>query len=249
MTQYNILITSDVVCPWCYIGHTRLSKAISTHKTKFPDDTFSLKYIPYYLNPAAQVTDPNLPAFPVPSMNKREYYAQKFGPQQGKAIEARLIHAAAQDGLTFSFGGNTGPSRNAHRLVFYAQSHGGETAQNDVMLGLWRRYYEREVDITLLDVLVEVGVEAGLGSAEEVKEYLVSGRDAAKVDQLAEEQRREGISGVPNYLIQDQWEVSGAQEPKVFERLFLKWKEWEKDKGTVSTEFAKADEKGSGACL
>jgi predicted DsbA family dithiol-disulfide isomerase len=49
MTNYNIAITSDVICPWCYIGHTRLSKAIAQHKKTYPEDKFHLRYIPFYL--------------------------------------------------------------------------------------------------------------------------------------------------------------------------------------------------------
>lgn len=248
MTHYPILVTSDIVCPWCYIGHTRLTRAIEAHKSKNPSDTFHLRYLPFYLNPPPQLSSNSTPPFPVNSVNKREYYASKFGPERGKAIEERIVATAATEGLKFSFGGNTGVSRNGHRLVYYAQNHGGERAQNDVMLGLWKRYYEREVDITTLDTLVEVGVEAGLGSAEEIKEYLESGRDGVEVDRLAENSRMNGISGVPNYVLMDTWEVSGAQDPAVFEQLFERWKGMEADgkvKGFEQTE----GEKAGGACL
>lgn len=232
MTQYNIEITSDVVCPWCYIGETRLKKAIAAHKETNPDDQFRLTYKPFYLNPAAQVqattgSGPAPPPFPIPSIDRRSYYASKFGPQRAKQIEATMIQTSHAEGLDFKFGGKTGPSRNGHRLVRYAQTAGGEDAQNAVMHGLWRRYFEQEVDITTLETLVEVGVEAGLGTQEEVKAYLESGRDAKEVDEEAEEAREKGISGVPHYEIQGRWEVSGAQEPRAFEQLFRRWKEME----------------------
>lgn len=232
MTQYNIEITSDIVCPWCYIGHTRLSKAIAKHKETNPDDQFRLSYKPFYLNPAAQVhatggSGPEPPPFPIPSIDRREYYASKFGPQRAKQIEAMMIQTSHDEGLDFKFGGKTGPSRNGHRLVRYAQTHGGEDAQNAVMHGLWKRYFEQEVDITTLETLVDVGVEAGVGSAEEVRRYLESGTDAKTVDVEAEEARDKGISGVPHYEIQGLWEISGAQEPRAFEMLFKRWKDME----------------------
>lgn len=149
-----------------------------------------------------------MPAFPVQSVNKREYYATRFGAERAKEIEQRMIATFAGEGLSYDMNGATGISRNGHRLVYYAQHHGGEEAQNAVMLGLWRRYYEQAIDITKLDVLVEVGVEAGLGSTSEIKEYLESGRDGVEVDKLAEESRLNGISGVPNYVLMDTWEVS-----------------------------------------
>ena len=135
-----------------------------------------------------------------------------------------VVGAAAQAGLDFSFGGRTGPSRNGHRLVHYAQNHGGEEAQNKAMIGLWKRYFEQEVDITTLDTLVDVGVEAELGTADEIRRYLETGDDANLVDEEAEEARDKGISGVPNYEIQGVWEVSGAQDPSAFEQLFKRWK-------------------------
>jgi predicted DsbA family dithiol-disulfide isomerase len=224
MTVFDVQITSDVVCPWCYIGHTRLSKAIAAHQKSYPDDQFKLHYVPYYLQPP---TEPNPPPFPVTSKPRRQVYAEKFGPQRAKQIEEMMSEVSKGEGLNFKFGGNTGSSRNGHRLIYFAQSHGGEKSQNDTMLGLWKRYYEQEIDITQLDVLVDVGVEAGLGSREEIKEYLESGKDGEKVDQLAEEQRQNGITGVPNYVFQNKWQVSGGQEPSVFESIFKRWKDQE----------------------
>lgn len=159
-------------------------------------------------------------------------YASKFGPQRAKQIEAMMSQTSAAEGLNFKFGGMTGPSRNGHRLVHWAQNHGGEKAQNEVMLALWRRYFEQEVDITTLEALVEVGLEAKLGTKEEITEYLVSGEDGEVVDKLADEAPLKGISGVPNYEVNDHWEIQGAQDPLAFRKLFARWKELE-EKGQV----------------
>jgi len=224
MTKYDIEITSDVVCPWCYIGHNRLSRAIVNHKKTFPDDTFNLKYLPFYLNPPPQLQSNSIPPFPVTSRSRQEYYAEKFGPERAAQIFKNMSQVSASEGLNMKFGGKTGVSRNGHRLVHYAQNHGGEEAQNKTMLGLWKRYFEQEIDITELDVLVETGVEAGLGNSEDVKKFLESGDGGREVDLLAEEARGKGISGVPHYEIQGTWEISGAQEPAAFEAIFKRWK-------------------------
>ena len=216
-----------------YVGHTRLSKAITNHKKSFPEDTFHLKYQPFYLRPPPQLEDDSAPPFPVPSRPRQEMYAEKFGAERAAMIHRNMAQVSKAEGLNFKFGGMTGDSRNGHRLVHYAQQHGGEDAQNKAMLGLWRRYFEQEVDITKLDVLVETGVEAGLGTEAEVKKYLESGEGGKQVDILAENARMEGISGVPNYTIQGQWEVSGGQDPNVFESLFKRWKQMEEKQGAV----------------
>ena len=236
MTHFNIDVVSDVVCPWCYIGHTRLSRAIASHKRTFPEDTFTLKYQPFYLRPPPQLESNSVPPFPVESRPRQESYAEKFGPERAAQIFRTLGQVTKSEGLDFKFGGKTGVSRNGHRLVHYAQNHGGEEAQNNTMLGLWRRYFEREVDITELEVLVETGVEAGLGSGEEIKKFLESGDEGREVDLLAEEAREKGINGVPHYEIQNTWEVSGAQDPVAFETLFKRWKSMEeKEKSTHSS--------------
>lgn len=117
--------------------------------------------------------------------------------------------------------------RSSSRLVQYAKTHGGESAQNETMLGLWRRYFEQEVDITQLDVLVDTGVEAGLGSAEELKKYLESDDGCKVVDKEAAEARGKGIHGVPNYEVQNEYEISGAQDPVAFTKLFQRLKDRE----------------------
>lgn len=250
MSTYNITVTSDVICPWCYIGYNRLSNAITAHKQTYPDDKFNIKYLPFYLQPPPQYTSsgPVPPPFPVPSKLRRQMYAEKFGPERAKQIEAMMKQTSASEGLDFKFGGNTGPSRNGHRLVYFAQNHGGETAQMDVMLGLWRRYFEQEVDITTLDTLVEIGVEAKLGTKEEIKAYLESGKDGEAVDKIADEARYKGISGVPHYEINDLWEVGGAQEPLAFQQLFSRWKEMEK-KGQVSSSSPASKTASGNGCL
>lgn len=148
-----------------------------------------------------------------------------------------MSQVSKDEGLSFKFGGNSGQSRNGHRLVKYAQTHSGtsgEEAQNKTMLGLWRRYFEQEIDITRLDVLVEAGVEAGLGQEDEIKKFLESGELGHEVDEVAERERMKGISGVPHYEIQGVWEVSGAQEAPAFETLFKRWKDKEEGSEAVS---------------
>jgi predicted DsbA family dithiol-disulfide isomerase len=66
MTQFNIEIVSDTVCPFCYIGKKKLEKAIAEYKQRHPDsnDTFSMTWKPFYLNPDASKTGRLYPQFP-----------------------------------------------------------------------------------------------------------------------------------------------------------------------------------------
>lgn len=224
MTQYNINIISDVVCPWCYIGHQRLTRAISSHQSTHPSDTFTLTYAPFYLQPPPKY-DSSVPSslFP-PSVPRSEAFHERFGTQRTAQIIQYMGQLGAQEGLPFKFGGNTGSSRNGHRLIHYAKTHGGEEAQNKAMLGLWHRYFEQETDITRLDVLVDTGVEAGLGKPEDIKAYLESGKDVETVDKEAVKASMGGVNGVPHYTIQGKYEISGGQDPEVFKDIFDKIK-------------------------
>ena len=138
------------------------------------------------------------------------------------------------------------------------------------MMGLWRRYYEEETDITELDVLVSVGLEAGLGTETEVREYLLAEggkreealRDVRDIDRETEEASfGKGISGVPNYEIGlagekgPKYEVSGAQDPRLFEAVFGKFREMEesvkvhsKNNGTASGGVENGTELDGEAC-
>lgn len=111
MTKYNILITSDIVCPFCYVGHTRLSRAIKNHKAEYPDDEFSLSYVPFYLNPPSRAEGSFFPTGSS-SVDRRQYYATKFGPERAEQIFRTLGQVAKAEGLDFKFGGKTGSSRN-----------------------------------------------------------------------------------------------------------------------------------------
>ncbi|KAJ6096724.1 hypothetical protein N7486_007470 [Penicillium sp. IBT 16267x] len=231
MTNFKIQIISDSVCPWCYVGYRRLSRAINTHKASNPSDTFSLHWRAFYLNPKS-------PGFP--GLNKQEMYAEKFGAERSKAIFARLSAAGEGDGISFSFGGKTGSTRDSHRVIWYAgeeeakgtQPGGTATAtgtgvgglQTRVVENLFRAYFEEEKNITDVKVLIEAAVQAGLDGGE-VTKLLESGVGAEQVDAEAFTASRRLVSGVPHFTVQGKYVVEGADDPErfleVFERVKL----------------------------
>ncbi|KAK8058236.1 hypothetical protein PG994_008684 [Apiospora phragmitis] len=132
MTIITIDITSDPVCPWCYMGKIRLDRAISLYQKVYPGgrhDTFSIVWHPFYLEPDAPADTPGVPW--------AERHAQKFGgrrhdddggeTKEKEESEAKILHLRAQlaakgrqHGLKFSFGGKIGRTRDAHRLIALA---------------------------------------------------------------------------------------------------------------------------------
>ena len=133
-------------------------------------------------------------------------------------MQERLAQLGKSDGIDFKFGGKTGNTRDSHRLIQLGKAK-SPAVQTRVVEELFAAYFENEKDITSHDVLVDAGVKAGLNAAE-VKEWLGSGKGGPEVDKEVQEAYEQSISGVPNFTIQDQFEIGGAQEPADFVRLF-----------------------------
>lgn len=134
----------------------------------------------------------------------------------------RMESVGREVGISFSFGGKTGSTRDSHRLIRLGREKGNEV-QSKIVDALFEAYFEKEKDITNYDVLTEAGVKAGL-KAEEVKAWLEGGNGGKEVDAEVDQARRNGVHGVPNFTLQGKYEMGGAQEPEAFVRIFEKVK-------------------------
>ncbi|KAL8959017.1 MAG: hypothetical protein Q9183_005717 [Haloplaca sp. 2 TL-2023] len=219
MTNFTISIISDTVCPWCYVGKNKLDRAISTHRSSHPsstpDDTFSITWLPFYLNPDA----------PKPGVDKRQYYMSKFGPERTPLMFDRLAQVGKDVGIDFKFGGKTGNTRDSHRVIQLAKTK-GEGMQTKVVEELFRAYFEEEKDITSHEVLQAAAVKAGLPETE-TKEWLGSDKGGKEVDKEVKEAQMMAVSGVPHFTLQGKYEIGGAQDPEAFVQIFEKIKAME----------------------
>ncbi|GLW96720.1 DSBA oxidoreductase [Microtetraspora sp. NBRC 16547] len=182
----KIEIFSDVVCPWCYIGHARLKKAVQLF-----DGEVEVVHRPFQLAPdAVSNGEPLLPSL-----------ARKFGgPAQVEQMTRRVAQAAAEDGLELDFERAIQANTfEAHRLIWLAQraGRGAEAAE-----WLFRAHFEEGLDVgdpaTLAKLAAEMGITDTGEGADEVRAELARARDL-------------GISGVPLFLFEGQFAVSGAQ--------------------------------------
>ncbi|KAJ5984354.1 thioredoxin [Penicillium waksmanii] len=234
MTNFKIQIISDSVCPWCYVGFKRLSRAITSHKTQHPTDTFTIAWKAFYLNPSS-------PTYP--GKNKQEMYKAKFGAERVTAMFARLASVGESEGIHFSFGGNTGSTRDSHRLIWFAgelekkqqqeATSSGEAGaiggiQTRVVEKLFRAYFEEEKNITDKAVLSEAGISAGLDGG--AVRALLEDKDEAdeggeEVDAEAAAASRQLVSGVPFFEIQGKYAIEGADEPETFLEIFQRVKD------------------------
>ena len=198
----QIEIYSDVVCPWCFIGKRRLEQALET--TEYGNRAHNA-WRPFQLNPT----------MPKSGMDRRAYLDAKFGGAEARrAIEERIAKAGAADGIVFAFDRieRTPNTFDAHRLTWFTQQQGNQDALAEA---LFLAYFSEGRDIGNRQTLVEIAAEVGL-DREEARLFLSS--DAGVEEVRAEEAtgHRLGIRGVPYFVLNGTYAISGAQPPDIF---------------------------------
>jgi len=209
----DIQVISDNICPFCYLGKKKLEAAVS----KLPSDVnVKIDWHPFQLDPT----------LPTPGVNKMQRYEAKFGgPQRVASMLEGMKANGAKWGINFSYGGNIGNTVDSHRLVEFSkqEAQGGGKHTDALINALFKRYFEQEADISSHDVLVSAAAEAGLpASEEELRTFLRSDelKKAVQLEMVSASQA--GISGVPHFIVNGKYAVSGAQEPETFLAVFKK---------------------------
>jgi predicted DsbA family dithiol-disulfide isomerase len=198
------------------VGKRRLEQAIQLYQSTYPggkDDTFSVSWSPFYLDPTA----------PRAGIPLKQRMADRFGADRVSFIFDRLATIGAEVDIKFSFDSRTGNTRDSHRLIQLAKTKGPES-ENRVVSELFRRYFEQDADITSQDMLVSAAKAAGL-DAGEAKEWLDNGKGGPEVDREVTEAVHKDIHGVPHFIIQGKHELNGAQDAETFLQEFIKVKE------------------------
>jgi predicted DsbA family dithiol-disulfide isomerase len=201
-TKIRVDVVSDVVCPWCYIGRARLEKAMTALKDRFE---FEVAYHPFELNPG----------MPQEGVNQKEYLSDKFGGEaRYDQLTAQVTQVAATEGITFDYEKQlvSPNTRAAHRM---AQLAGEEGVQQPVIEALFKAYFTDGVDLSKKENLVKVGANAGLDAAK-IEKLLASDDKTAEVIASEKQMQQLGITGVPFYIINNKYGVSGAQQPQAF---------------------------------
>lgn len=197
-------ILSDPICPWCYIGKSNLDRALENH----PEHPFEIEWHPFQLNPD----------MPKSGMDRRAYLEAKFGGKEGAVKAYRNVEQAAEAaGLQIDFA--TIPrvpnTLDAHRLIHWA---GLEGRQNAMVSALFKAYWRDGRDIgetqTLLDLAKDCGLDVGM-----TERLLATDADVEDIMTRDRHARERGVSGVPCFVIANQYVVSGAQPPQVWAQI------------------------------
>lgn len=213
----KIEIWSDVVCPFCYIGKRKLEKALE----KFPQkDQVEVEWKSFQLNPD-QKTNPDISTI--------EHLSQSKGwsLEQTRQISTQVSEMAKEQGLHFDFEhAVVANTKNAHRLIHLAKSEekGGEMKER-----LLKAYFSEGKNVDDSDTLLQLSAEVGLAT-EKVKALLGSNQYEDAVDQDIYESRLIGVKGVPFFVLDRKFGISGAQPDEVFDQTLEKaWAEFEKN--------------------
>ena len=209
----KIEIWSDVACPWCFIGKRRFETALNAFPHK---DSVQVQWRSYQL-------DPTLPEHY--DGTELDYLVERKGMDRSQLMGmlGHVKEAAEGEGLHYKFDGVVvANSFNAHQLIHLAAAHGKSDAVKEALLS---GRFEQGVDIGKRDELVRIGTEAGLDAAE-INEALDADKYAEGVREDFAEARSLGVTGVPFFVIDRKYGISGAQPADVFaQALEQAWQE------------------------
>jgi predicted DsbA family dithiol-disulfide isomerase len=199
-------IWSDIVCPWCYLGKRRFEQALAEFDGR---DDVRISHRSFQLDPTRVRGE----TFSRRDMLRSTY---RLSEEQVLSMDVKMEQTAAVDGLEYHLteAGLTGNTLDAHQLVHLAASHGREDA---MLERLYRAYFTEQRSIFDLESLVSLAVEEGL-DAPGVREALESNRYVDAVTRDLTEARSLGVTGVPFFVIDQRYGISGAQAVDVFSR-------------------------------
>lgn len=198
-------IIIDTICPWCYVGMRRLERAMDQR----PYGEIEIGWRPFQLNPD----------MPAGGKDRRTYLTEKFGGVDRARHRYRVLEEIGkQENIEFRFDliRRTPNTLDSHRLIRFATAHG---LQDEVVNALFRAFLIEGQDIGDIALLSTIASEAGLNRSE-AGDYLRSDRDVDVVLEEDERARKLGVNGVPCYIVDQKYAVSGAQSPEVFQQIF-----------------------------
>ena len=197
----RIDLFSDVICPWCFIGKRRLERAL----VKRPNQEVKIQWRAFQLNPD----------MPHDGMPRQLYAEAKFGgAERARQIYNNICRVAKDEGLDFSFEkiDRTPNTVAAHRLISWATIH---DRADTLVENLFLAYFQEGQDIGSIDILEEVTNNSGLDGAQ-ARKYLASEQGKNEVAAETRFAHENGITGVPCFVFNRHYAVTGAQEPEAF---------------------------------
>lgn len=201
VTPVKVDVWSDIACPWCFIGKRRFEQAVA----RFEGEV-EVEFHSFELSPDTPVGYAG---------STTEFLARHKGmaPAQVEQMLAQVTGIAEGEGLHYDFDAVRHTNTVlAHQALHHAKAHGREAELKERLLAA---YFEQGLDLGQVDVVVELGTEVGL-DADALRRDLEAGTyvDAVRADEA--QAASYGINGVPFYVLDGRYGVSGAQSPETF---------------------------------
>jgi predicted DsbA family dithiol-disulfide isomerase len=199
-------IWSDVACPWCYVGKRRFETALARLADAGFEHPVEIEYHSFELAPDTPVDFDG---------TEVDFLAGHKGMPRAQVEQmlAQMTELAAGEGLAYDFDAlRHTKTLTAHELLHHAKAHGRQVEMKERLL---KAYFEEGRHVGRVDVLADLAAEVGLDRADTVA-ALEDGRYADDVRADVEQARAYGITGVPFFVVDGRYGVSGAQDPAVF---------------------------------
>lgn len=199
----KIEVWSDIMCPFCYIGKRRFEEALNSFPHK---DIVQVEWKSFLLNPEMETN---------PGKNLHEFLAAHKGIplEEAREMNAYVSRMAEASGLTYNLDtAIPANSFNAHRLLHFAKQHGRQAEAGEL---LFSAYFTEGQNIDDAGTLLAIASKAGLDTAEFVK-AMGEGAFAQEVVTDMQEAQDLGVRGVPFFVFNRKYAVSGAQETNAF---------------------------------
>ncbi|MFN5417968.1 MAG: DsbA family oxidoreductase [Flavobacteriia bacterium] len=204
MEKIKVEIWSDIVCPFCYIGKRKFEEAVSRLDLA---DKLEIEWKSFQLDPS---TVPNS------SVDIYDYLAQKYGKDRAWSLEMHdsVVAQAKAVGLDYNFEKTTITNTlKAHQLAHLAKTIGkGEAIEE----ALFKAYFTEGKNLNQTETLIHIGEEVGL-SKDDIVYHLEKQTYFPQVQKDIQEAQEIGVRGVPFFVFNRKYAVSGAQNPSVFE--------------------------------
>lgn len=201
----KVEIWSDVMCPFCYIGKRNFEKALNEFSDK---NEIEIEWKSFQL-------DPTIPKLFDRKLNVYEYLAERKGMslEQSKKMHEHVTETAKKVGLNYDFDKAViANSFDAHKFIQLAKTKGlGDEAEE----GLFKAYFIEGKDIANPEILILLGKELGLDE-DEIASALSSEEFTTRVNQDINEAAQIGVTGVPFFVFERKYAVSGAQPIETF---------------------------------
>ena len=204
----TIEIWSDIMCPFCYIGKHNFEEAL--HKMDFKENV-KIDWKSFQLDTALDTV----------GMTTSAYLSEKKGMSDDAIIASvgNLVKSGLEKGITFNFDKSIAVNtRSAHKLLQLAKENGKGSEAEEL---LFKAHFTDGENVAESDVLVEIGIALGLEN-DSVVEALQSSEYGNKVDSDLYEASQVGVRGVPFFVFDRKYAVSGAQPVEVFEEVLNK---------------------------